>query len=226
MAKNRLTNRLIVILLLLVLLLGMVLMLFRRCGAQDQVFDTYSDLPARVEQVREMVRLSSMEIDKEMVVVDTINRKVLCAVVGLHGEITFDLERMPIAVRGDTLYVQLPPEKIVCYERSYRVVDSYSLDQPLGFNLEMLATEENLLKRRIPARFEDEMYRRGKVEEARATARESISRLLSHVSEKVVVVDLYPMGSRGVEFPDSIDLQRINPELDTKLKVTPAANDR
>lgn len=188
----------------------------RSCRREAQPLDDgYSDLPAQISQIREMVKLSTLETDYEMVITDTVNSKVLCAVVNIHGVIGFDLEQMPTAMRGDTLYVQLPPEIISSYERGYRIIDSYSQRGWLGGKKPLMTTEENVIKQRIAGRFEDEMYERGYVEQARAQAVASLTQLLGSMNAHVVVIDRYPMGTRRKTLPDDL----LQPSDTTRLSV-------
>lgn len=202
--RKFLTGRFLLFIALVLGVLVVLMLLLRQCSRENELDDGYSDLPARIERIREMIRLSSLEIDREMVITDTVNQKVICAVVDVHGMIGFDLEKMPAGMRGDTLFVQLPPEKITCYERGYRVIDAYSLKQPLGFDLTMQASEENIFKKQIPLKFENEMYSRGYVEVARSQARESLGKLLNLFSANVVIIDRFPMGVQGAVLPDTL----------------------
>lgn len=199
-----------------VILLLVIWVWGRSCRHKAQPLDDgYSDLPAQISQIQEMVRLSSLETDYEMVITDTINGKVLCTVVNIHGVIAFDLEQMPTAMRGDTLYVQLPPETIVSHERGYRIIDSYSQRGWPSGKQPLMNTEENVIKQRIAGRFENEMYERGYVEQARAQAVNSLTQLLGSMNAHVVVIDRYPMGTRGKTLPDDL----LQPSDTTRLSV-------
>lgn len=71
---------------------------------------------AMVKEVESMVRLCSMDIYEETPVKATIGNRHLFGRITLKGSITFDLERIALKMSGDTLRVQLPPEKVEILE--------------------------------------------------------------------------------------------------------------
>ena len=102
--------------------------------------------------------------------------------------------------RGDTLFVQLPPEIIEvreATENGYQVLDVWNVQMPDEPAPTPLSTaEENILKRRLPQRITAQAYERGYVRRARENALRSLSALFAGFRERVVIIDRYPDGWR------------------------------
>lgn len=160
-------------------------------------------IPATIEDVKGMVKLCALEIHDDVPMKDSINGKWIFAKGRINGYITFDLEKMEYDVKGDTITVVLPPEKVEVYESTdkgaYRVYDAW--DNTLFGKGELTTREENILKERMKRRFVDAVYSKGHVRRARATAVSTLSNLFTHLNGNVVIVDYYPggYGVRGAE---------------------------
>lgn len=147
---------------------------------------------ARVKSIREMARLSTLEIYEETGVRDTINGKGLFAILRLEGHIGYDVDKLQIDSIGvDSLRVTLPREIVELREStdsgSYRVVDVWNVAHPLlGANL--TATEENELKRRAASRISKLAYQRGYVKRARENAIATLSRMYGALPDVYVEV--------------------------------------
>ncbi|MDE6548630.1 MAG: hypothetical protein K2L22_06505, partial [Muribaculaceae bacterium] len=96
----------IILLLLIAVLVMTGWYFYRRFNSPEEI----EVLPSRPGDVREMVRLCSMEIYNEVPVLDTVNFKVMFAVQKQSGSISFDLEHINIDDTGDTVRIQLPRE--------------------------------------------------------------------------------------------------------------------
>lgn len=157
---------------------------------------------AKIGEIKTMVRLSSLDIRDEMVITDTINNKVLTAIVKIKGSIGFDVEQLFSIEKGDTLIIQLPPEIIESYEsdesKGYEIIDLYSLnllsDLVTGGYVPFNSQEENSIKKKIPGLFSQKMYEKGYVKRARANAVETLAKLFSLFHDKIIIVDNYPEG--------------------------------
>ena len=77
-------------------------------------------IPATLEDVKGMVKLCALEIHDDVPIRDSINGKWIFAKGKINGYVTFDLERMEYEVKGDTIIVMLPPEKVEIYESTDR----------------------------------------------------------------------------------------------------------
>lgn len=137
--------------------------------------------PARVKSITEMARLTSLEIDEETGVNDTINGKGLFAIVRLKGSISFDIDNLRIdSIGTDSLRVFLPKEKIEILEStapdSYRIIDVWNIRHPL-IPANITASEENTIKSRMLARKKRIAYDKGHVKRARANALQSLRQL-------------------------------------------------
>lgn len=147
-------------------------------GYRKQTLDA-----ARVKSLRDMARLSSLEIYEETGVRDTINGKGLFAIMRLEGSIGYDVDRLGIDSIGvDSIRVTLPKESIELREStesgSYRVVDVWNISYPL-LGASLSASEENALKARAIEKVRRLAYSRGYVDKARATAISTLEQMYS-----------------------------------------------
>lgn len=166
---------------------GVALFLLARDKKQIDVMD------GRVAHIKTMVRLSSVEIYREVPVVDTVNSKVICAIQKQRGSISFDIEKLRIDSVGDTLIITLPREIIDIYEatdpNSWQVVDTKAIG-----NLSMIQSgkltnyEENIVKSRLKAKAKRELYRDGTVQRARTEATANLRSLAEKLYRKPVIV--------------------------------------
>ncbi len=153
---------------------------------------------AIVKEVESMVRLCSMDIYEETPVKATIGNRHLFGRITLKGSITFDLERIVLKMSGDTLRVQLPPEKVEILEStdkdSYIVIDTWN-DRFMGSGC-FTTAEENKIKEKVKQNAIKSIYRKGYVKRARAEAAENLAAMLSALTSKpVVVTDPTPEGN-------------------------------
>jgi len=153
---------------------------------------------AMVKEVESMVRLCSMDIYEETPVKATIGNRHLFGRITLKGSITFDLERIVLKMSGDTLRVQLPPEKVEILEStdkdSYIVIDTWN-DRFMGSG-SFTTAEENKIKEKVKQNAIKSIYRKGYVKRARAEAAENLTAMLSALTSKpVVVTDPTPDGN-------------------------------
>ncbi len=153
---------------------------------------------AMVKEVESMVRLCSMDIYEETPVKATIGNRHLFGRITLKGSITFDLERIALKMSGDTLRVQLPPEKVEILEStdkdSYIVIDTWN-DRFMGSG-SFTTAEENKIKEKVKQNAIKSIYLKGYVKRARAEAAENLTAMLSALTSKpVVVTDPTPEGN-------------------------------
>ena len=153
-------------------------------------------IPATLEDVKGMVKLCALEIHDDVPIRDSINGKWIFAKGKINGYVTFDLERMEYEVKGDTIIVMLPPEKVEIYESTdkgaYRVYDAW--DNTLFGKGEITTAEENALKERMKQRYINAVYSKGYVRRARKSAKETLTKLFGHLDGTVILVDRYPDG--------------------------------
>lgn len=153
---------------------------------------------AMVKEVESMVRLCSMDIYEETPVKATIGNRHFFGRITLKGSITCDLERIALKMSGDTLRVQLPPEKVEILEStdkdSYIVIDTWN-DRFMGSG-SFTTAEENKIKEKVKQNAIKSIYRKGYVKRARAEAAENLTAMLSALTSKpVVVTDPTPEGN-------------------------------
>ena len=168
-------------------------------------------LPAKIEEIRQAVQLSTLDVTTEEIIRDTVHMKGVVYRAKARIHIRFDMEELPVMEQGDTLVVQLPAETIDVYEPptgGFQVLDVWFLqapDEPAETSL--TDTEENLIKRKLTQRIKDQMYEKGYVKRARENAVRSLAILFSRFRDHVVIVDHYPDGWKHDE------LQPVFPEM-------------
>lgn len=180
-----------------ILLGGILLIVSHNRKSSQQSGDITID-GAMVKEVESMVRLCSMDIYEETPVKATIGNRHLFGRITLKGSITFDLERIVLKMSGDTLRVQLPPEKVEILEStdkdSYIVIDTWN-DRFMGSG-SFTTAEENKIKEKVKQNAIKSIYRKGYVKRARAEAAENLTAMLSALTSKpVVVTDPTPEGN-------------------------------
>lgn len=180
-----------------ILLGGILLIVSLNRKSSQQSGDLTID-GAMVKEVESMVRLCSMDIYEETPVKATIGNRHLFGRITLKGSITFDLERIVLKMSGDTLRVQLPPEKVEILEStdkdSYIVIDTWN-DRFMGSG-SFTTAEENKIKEKVKQNAIKSIYRKGYVKRARAEAAENLSAMLSALTSKpVLVTDPTPEGN-------------------------------
>ena len=163
--------------------------------------DEIEVLPSRPGDVKEMVRLCSMEIYNEVPVLDTVNFKVMFAIQKQSGSISFDVEHLIVDDSGDTVRIQLPREIVEVNEstekNSWQVMDTKAIG-PMAilrsnkFSLE----EENRVKAKLKANSIKRLYSNGTVRQSRKYAVDNLTRLMETAYRKPVIVsDPTPDGS-------------------------------
>lgn len=162
-------------------------------------------LPGKVEEIKQAVKLSTLDITTEEIFKDTIGNKGVVLRIKANVYIRFDMENIPMVEKGDTLFVQLPRETIDIYESSrdgYQVLDVWYLaipHEPVPTQLSV--AEENQMKQNAKRYIEREMYQKGYVKRARANAMHSLGALFSKFRDNVVICDYYPDGWKEEELP-------------------------
>lgn len=147
--------------------------------------------PAKVSEIKSMVELSTVELYEELPLKGSIGKRHLVARVLMEGSVGFDLEKLKVSERGDTIVVTLPPARVTLRESTrpgaYTVIDTWN-DEPFG-SAQFTTAEENALKRRFTESAVRGVYRRGDVKRARAAAIESVTTLLSGATGRPVIVE-------------------------------------
>lgn len=157
--------------------------------------------PSRPGDVKEMVRLCSMEIYNEVPVQDTVNFKVMFAIQKQSGSIIFDVENLMVDDSGDTVRIQLPREIVEIYEskekNAWQVIDTKAIG-PMAFlrNDKFSLEEENRVKAKLKSRSIARLYSNGTVRQARKDAVDNLTRLMEAAYRKTVIVsDPTPEGN-------------------------------
>lgn len=150
----------------------------------------------KLSEIKDMVKLCSLEVRDDVAIKDSINGKCIFAKNTVNGYIRFDLEKLDYQTRNDSIVIFLPPEEIEIYEsnrdNAYEVIDTWN--QALLDLRNMTAAEETAIKERMGRRYKDSFYDKGYVARARASAVETLSRLLAKMDGNITAVDLYPEG--------------------------------
>lgn len=157
---------------------------------------------AVVSQIEPMVRLSSIELYRDLPVKATIGKRHLVARLTAQGAISFDLDKLQKRVSGDSLLVTLPPEIVEVHEstqpNAYEVIDTWS-DKFLGSS-QITAAEENIAKLKTIESYKRSLYLDGTVRRARAEAKANITALMHKLAPGVTVLVTDPTPN-GVKSP-------------------------
>ena len=156
--------------------------------------------PANIENIKSVVELSSMEIYEEVPVKGSVGPRHLVGRLAVEGSVNFDLEKLKVEERGDTIAVTLTPEIVTLREStrpgSYTVIDTWN-DNFLGSD-NITVAEENRIKGLTMRSVKNRLYAKGIVKQARADAATSVKSLLAPMfpSKIVIVTDPTPSGTR------------------------------
>lgn len=148
----------------------------------------------RINEVKTMVRLCTMEIYREVPVLDTINDKVIVAIQKQQGSISFDIENLDIIDTGDTVRLQLPKETVTMREstedNSWQVIDTKNIGFMGAIRNDRLSDrEENRVKDKLRRNAVRALYEDGTVAHARAQATKNLETMLEKLYLKPAVVE-------------------------------------
>lgn len=178
---------------LIVILAAAAIILWRSSQASTNM----SISETKLSEIKDMVKLCSLEVRDDIAIRDSINGKWIFAKNTVNGYVRFDLEKLDYQTRNDSIVIFLPPEEIEVYEssrdNSYEVIDTWN--QSLLDLRNLTAAEETAIKKRVADRYKASFYEKGYVSRARSSAVATLSTLLSRMDDgKITVVDLYPDG--------------------------------
>lgn len=183
--------------LLVLLAIGAGIFLWWRSSKADSA--SLDIEPARIVDIRPMVKLCNVEILEDIPVKGKVGSKHIFARQTLSGSISFDLESLNEEWREDTLIVSLPKEKVEVYEAttpdSYKVLDTWN-DRLLG-STNLTTAEENAIKEEAKRIWIAKLYGRGVINMARKDAVEKLRKILPPLTggKTVVVIDTIPPAS-------------------------------
>ncbi len=150
----------------------------------------------KLSEIKEMVKLCSLEVRDDVAIKDSINGKWIFAKNTINGYIRFDLEKLDYQLRNDSVFIFLPPEEIEVYEssspNSYEVIDTW--DNTLFGLRKMTSEEETAIKKRMADSYKASFYEKGYVRRARESAVNTLNRMLGMMDGNITVVDLKPDG--------------------------------
>lgn len=146
--------------------------------------------PAKIEDIRKMAEMSAVEIYEEVPLRGRVGSRHLVAMQKLEGRISFDLEKIELEEKGDTIYITLPSPQITLREStkpdSYVVIDEWN-EKTFGRG-SMTTAQVNELKRQNIEVIKRSLQRRGFTVRAQQQADANIRRLYGMVTERPVVV--------------------------------------
>ncbi|MDO4319540.1 MAG: hypothetical protein Q4C34_03090 [Bacteroidales bacterium] len=156
---------------------------------------------ATVREIKDMVKLCSMEIYDEVPVKGSAGTRHLVARMRLRGMVNFDIDKIDTDLSADTIRLVLPPEEIEVLEstddNAYMVIDTWN-DKFLGSD-NFTTAEENAMKAKVRDNWLRRVYLNGTVAKARAEARQNLLTMLAGIMRKpVIVTDSVP---RGAHYP-------------------------
>lgn len=185
----------------IIMLIAAIIIAAAAAGIAWRYMSTGDESPdireATVSEIKSMVSLCSMDIYRETPIKAHIGSRHIFARITLQGSVTFDIEHLTIDSAGDTLRVELPPENVEIFEstdkNSYVVIDTWN-DRTTG-SAHFTVAEENKIKEQVKKNAVKNLYRNGFIRQARAEATANLSRMLSAVTGKrVIVTDPTPGG--------------------------------
>ncbi|MCM1110490.1 MAG: DUF4230 domain-containing protein [Clostridium sp.] len=179
-----------VIIIIVILLAAAGLWLWLRPTTSDPLPRQFTLEPARVTALKEVARLSTVEIIEDVPVSGEIDGKGIFATSRMKGRIFFDLDSIAVVgVAEDSIWVRLPEPRIEILESAepgaWRIHDTWDSRRRL-FTRHLTAAEENAIKDSAVREFEAGIRRRGLPEHARRQAAGALRAL------GVIVVDTIP----------------------------------
>ena len=146
---------------------------------------------AKIADIRKMAELCTVDFYEDLPIKASIGPRHIFAKTTVTFSISFDLEKIDMQERNDTLFIKLPQEKIEILEStapgSYLVYDTWS-DNFLG-KTNFTTAEENRIKAKVIDNFSKTVRNRGYVKEARAEARRNLADMLHTLTGNPVVVN-------------------------------------
>ena len=161
--------------------------------------------PGKIEEIRQMVKLNSLQMQEEIIYCDTLDYTGV--VINTHANIVvgFDVETLQWFSRGDTMFVVMPEATVEKYQLGKeRCIDVYDIRDP-GF-LDKTAfikptinsAQSTELHKRIERYIDRKIEQDGLAEKAKTVAMQNLAKLLSAFKDKIVIID---------HLPDNIDPQ-------------------
>lgn len=145
--------------------------------------------PAKISDIKSMVELQTVAVWQEVPFKAAIGGRHLVGRVAVEGTIGFDLEKIKLQERGDTIVVTLPQATVTLRESTrpdaYVIYDTWN-DRMLGPAVFSTA-EENRAKGRVLDTVRRNLEARGEIARAGKTARETVAKLLSTTTGRPVV---------------------------------------
>lgn len=144
--------------------------------------------PARISEIRSMVELQTVDFYREVPFKASIGPRHLVGRITLEGSIGFDLEKVSVSERGDTIDVTLPSASVTVLEsthpEAYKIYDSWS-DRPFGKS-GFSNAEENEVKRRIVDKEKSRLLSGPAAVQARNDALKAVAQLLANSTGRPV----------------------------------------
>lgn len=194
MIKKYISLHLTVILIVLLVIIGAIY--FIRRDTTESTNMSVSE--TRLSEIKEMIRLCTLEVRDDIAFKDSINGKWIFARNTVNGYIRFNLEDLTYETRNDSVFVILPREEIEIYEstadNAYEVIDTWD-NSLLGLG-KMTAAEETAIKKRMAERYRLSFYDKGYVSRARQSAVNTLNSLLGMMDGNIRVIDPSPSGYR------------------------------
>ncbi|MCM1076930.1 MAG: DUF4230 domain-containing protein [Bacteroides sp.] len=192
MVKKYIGQQLTILLLLIIVLAGAGVLIWR-----SGVGSTNTSISeTKLSEIKEMMKLCTMEIRDDVAIKDSINGKWIFAKNTVNGYIRFDLEELDYQLRNDSVFIILPPEEIEIYEsdndKAYEVIDTWN-SSPFDLR-KITAAEETAIKQRMAEQYKSSFYDKGYVRRARTSAVATLSRLLSMMDDNITIIDPHPDG--------------------------------
>lgn len=160
----------------------------------------------RITNVKEMIRLNTLDIVDEFVYKDTLDETGVVYIVKSKITIGFDLDNLKYSESNGVLEVELPPaNNIEIHSLDCRLLDCYNT----GYTGDLFGTPDVDAEQWLQIRSNMEKYirheilKRGYVEKARENAKNNLAKLFNALKGDVRIIDREPT-------IDDIELGRID----------------
>lgn len=155
---------------------------------------------ALVTDLKSAMELCTVEIIEDVPIKGHIGSKHIFARATINGQISFNLDSIHTTMKGDTIIVSLPPERVEVSEStapgSYEVIDTWN--EKLLASSKFSTEEENRIKRIVADNFRKKIYAKGYVRQARLDALETLGAMLPALTTSPVrIIDPSPAGYPG-----------------------------
>lgn len=163
---------------------------------KDETTEQYSE--ARINEIRQMVKLNSLQAQENIVYKDTIDNMFVVYGIDVNIVVGFDVDNMRHKVIDNTLVVELPKPNISFYQNGKeQLLDIYELSlggkihewTNIGYAPNLSGTQSMRLHGKIAQYIEETITRKHYERKAQETAMHNMANLLYALQGNVMIVE-------------------------------------